>query len=1130
MKYPFPLLRYQFIILLIIALSPIISTAATLRIGLIQPESSVFKQGTIPAILSDQIQLMFTAPQQSESYQFGSTELALKALNDRKIDLIITPKLPVNTLHASIPLLRLSLAEVQTRGNTGGTLCSPEISKDMMVACNKYGSTSLTGNIQRLIRGEYHRFIAPEYLLKTWFIHAPVTTFTFTPLQNIAPVHYYAWALPDRQDIIADINTHILSLSSKDARWLEQKWFLPAGSVYSADDLPASRSGSKTQIQVLLPLSPPPFVQITKSGQIHGVWHDLLMHLFPANRFDLSFTQSPDINAPPPQGHQIQLRIIASNISPSTEALAFDSLSWGLVSPTYHPLTGDLQKLQNTRIAVKRTSAINSLLHKCIPAKNLLPVSNLEEGIELVKTGGADGLAGDAFSLHTLLKQTNSPSLQLTPLSIPDTTLWFSVNSKNKEELARVRSILKSVTPGDIYTHRVQLKSGVPVSPPPSEGSSWPLLLSPLLICVILTVAFAYFYACAQRRQREQDTSALTNTLSLWQTLLNSAPVPLFICDVAGRLIRFNEAFEQSQQWDRILKEGAFIGRLPLNELALQFRLPQRLALLNTESPITGEAILRHNVTIYWWLCSYTDKYQKPCGIVGGWVDISEKAALTLALHKELSKAEHASMEKSNFLARMSHDIRTPLNAVLGLLEMEQSKSKSLNIAWQAAVTLQDLIGETLDLSRIEAGQLQLDLRWHNLYDVLNTNANIFCSYAATKNLDWRCTLEILPESQFFLDKIRLNQIIANLLGNAIKYTAHGEIGFTVYYQHNHLFISITDTGIGIPPDARAHLGKPWFQINPAAQQGSGLGLAICYQLVGLMKGTISIDSQPGTGTQVLVKLPLEQQTSDKDFSNNGDVQHPVLLPNLRVLVVDDLHVNLSVMTLQLEKMGLNTVCCSGAQMALEIMKKEQFDILIADCQMPEINGFEFVRKLLFLDLYGQVCAPPLIVGSTACALPEEEQRAIHAGMDCLLRKPITTQRLNDIVSQFCKSISQDGPDFSEIKRLSDSRPEIMISMLQQIYEVIAQDIHQVRGTKPSLAAIGTIAHRLKSSWSLVGMQSAVRGCLVLETLAEPSPPELLNEDEIATLLARFVISMQSHLETLERYRQNYLTSTKEST
>lgn len=1084
------------------------SFAASLRIGLLDDVAPFMLPDSEAGILADEINILFNNGPAPELVNFSHSQNALYALRHQRIDMLLTAAPPSPSLQHSEPLLLFPSGVLRLQGKQkGATLRFPALPEQNALADALPGSATVDENVLRMIRGEASQLVAPAFLIEQYLSRNPVTTLTMGADSTVPPLHYFLWTFPRRKTLLDDVNRRISSLKQEDARWLEQKWLLPAGSVFSARNQPNSEQTPPLTLRIVLPYAPAPWVRITPKGDIRGVWYDLLTRLFPRNRFVLNFQMASasapvEINDP-----HVDLRIIASQKPPSPQAQPFDTLSWGIVSPQSAPLN---DVTSDKRLAIMRQSQLLPLLKHYRPAASLVPVDNLMQAIALLRAGGADGIIGETFSLSEMLKQ-NEALLRLAPLDLPETPLWFDAGSSRSPDVLNVQQVLASITPQVIQSSRVQHQ----IAPPTvaiSHNTLWLIAMGFIALCAALIALTAWSAAQLQRHQRARDMAALHNALLLWQTLVNNAPVPLFVCDPSGRLTRFNATFSNAPFFTQPLQAGMSVAQLPLGELAQQFVLPQRLALLSNPDPLIGETTLQDGTTtLLWWLCRYTDNNNRPHGIVGGWVDISEKAALTQALNHALTQAERVSDEKSAFLARMSHDIRTPLNAVLGLLEMEREKSETLDVAWQAAVTLRDLIGDVLDISRIEAGELQLDIAPHLLLEILETSSAIFARSAQAKGLRWEIDLTIPSGCHVLCDKTRLNQVIANLLGNAIKYTPRGKVTFSACYEAGQLTLTIADTGVGIPPHALSMLGQAWFQVDQAQPQSSGLGLAICYQLVALMAGELTIVSEPEEGTTVTVRLPLPLTEAPVV------IQPPpsAALPCRHVLIVDDSTPNLTVMRLQLEKLGQQVTCCDSAQAALDYLTGQQIDILITDCQMPQMDGYQLVRTLLVRDMLEQAHAPALILGCTANALPREEDYARHAGMDDLLRKPLMTSRLEQALTQH-QAHDGESPDTSELAALADHQPDMIALMLQQIHEAVSQDLVALTQlTHPEPETLSRIAHRLKGSWRLLNMRRAMRCCLVLENWLEWREESAMSEMDITRLLAGFITVMRESLAQL---------------
>ena len=1081
------------------------AASAPLRVGLIGDVAPFVNEKSNNGILVDELSALFIEhPFHPEARYFADTDSAINALYKGRIDLLLAPAVPDTRLHHSVTLLEFPLATLSQRlASKSVALRFPLLPLTHLPAGTLTGGLTVEENVQHMLQGKADTLIAPGFLIQQYLDRAPVTTLNVDSRNAFPPLRYYAWALPRNQKMLDIVNNRVKILSHEDAQWLEKKWLLPAGSVSSARNPPQQEQRSPRAITFSLPEAPSPWVRLAPDGQLQGVWVSLMSRLFPPGRFALHFSVHKQHDAPSRE----TIHIIASQTAPGPQAQVFDMLHWGILSPDSAPLASEPAMLQTKRLTVLRKSPLLALMHNAVPDANLVEVGSVADALSLIKAGGADGMVGETLALSQALKRLKATDIQLAPLDVPPTPLWFMVEATNPKDSVFLRQVLASVTQADIQESRDQPDAPLPGLVFP-HSTLWLSVMCVISFCAALLALTAWGAAQQQRRQRERDTEALHTALAQWQTLVNTAPVPLFACDPAGLIVQSNTAFRQEKFLSQLITENRRVSDLPLGELAQRMALPNRLSQLSTPGPVRGETTLENGTTLLWWLCRYTDKHNSPQGIVGGWVDISEKTALTQALNHALARTELASDEKSRFLARMSHDIRTPLNAILGMLEMEREKNHAVEIAWQAAITLRDLIGDILDLSRIEAGELRLDQAPHSLFDALQVNEAIFSHSARAKGLVWQSELNIPVDDIFVFDKTRLNQIITNLLGNAIKYTVQGSIGFYVHYTDGQLLITITDTGMGIPNNALSKLGQAWFQVDHRTPQSSGLGLTICHQLITLMAGDLQITSEPGRGTEVNVTLPLP--LSEQRSPAPAPVL-PVALPRRHILVVDDFPLNLTVIRLQLEKLDQKVTCCDTPATALAFLAQQSVDVLITDCQMPGMNGYQLVQTLLVRDMLGQAYAPDLILGCTANALPQEDELARHAGMDNLLRKPLLSSNLQLVLAH---NNHVDNPDLSALNALANHDSELLSKMYQQIQDAVIHDLALLTPL-PNPEALSKIAHRLKSSWSLTGIRQAQRSCQVLETLPALLAEGVIAENDIPQLVARFETVMNHSLTLL---------------
>jgi len=871
-----------------------------------------------------------------------------------------------------------------------------------------------------------------------------------------------------------------------------------------------------------------PLTFFDKSGNLRGIAADLLELIRLRTGLHFEIKRSSGISDMIEQLEHDHADLIAA-ISSSPERESTLIISRPYLENSYVLVTRDskdaprtLEQLQGRRLAVTRGNLLNEGIRQRYPNIQLVSTEDTSASASLLANRQVDGMVMALINANFNLTTQRDLVIRSTVSDVPAT---FSLaSSRHDPELASILDkALTSIVPEEmgIINSRWRGYNGGSYSYWQTHQSSILKIILSTLVLLLLSLAWNAWMR-RQIKQREAVERALNDQLEFMRAMVNGTPHPIYVRDRHGLLQTCNESYLQALGVGLQDVLGKSIHEAPLGGKDDARRTIQAdyLRVMNDGNPlILDRPIVLKGAerTIYHWILPYRDSLGEVKGIIGGWLDISERRQLIQDLRLAKEQADAASRAKSTFLATMSHEIRTPMNALIGMLELALKRADkpgmdrtALEVAYHSARDLLALIGDILDIARIESGHLNLSPERVNPAELVESVFQVFDGLARQKGLELLLTVSRSAHRDVLLDPLRVKQILSNLVSNAIKFTTWGQVKIDLVVSSLpgsgdgnrddlQLELSVSDTGIGIAAEDQQRLFQPFAQIHPdspQARSGTGLGLVISRNLCEMMGGQLSLFSKPGEGTQIRVSLPLRSLSA----SGEPKPREPALLmpsADLQVLVVDDHPANLLLVGQQLEFLGVHYRCVDNGHQGLDLWQSSRFDVLIVDCNMPCMDGYQFSRAVREQE-QRQERPRCTILGYTANAQPEVRERCHQAGMDGCLLKPIGLHTLGQHLAGVPASEPQAATNGLALLDLTGLEPIIgdcpleLRRLLETLLRSSPEDQQRLQAidTHGNPLSLKNLAHQILGVARIVQAQELMAACERLEEVCARYAPE----------------------------------------
>ncbi|MDA5534745.1 transporter substrate-binding domain-containing protein [Yersinia mollaretii] len=815
---------------------------------------------------------------------------------------------------------------------------------------------------------------------------------------------------------------------------------------------------------------------------------------------------------------------------------------WGILTREDRIDINNVADLAGKRVGIQAGSTSGGMIGNPLLAQKITFVQAPDTMtlVRWLQQGKVDAVLKNMMTANYLSAQNFSPNIKTVAVAGEEPLMMaFGISPKLPELKAIIDKVIESIPPEELDNLISEWSTFKP-NPVSFDSSTLDneLLMVALKISSGLLLIFG-LYLCYLVFNKRRQAMLLHTRLLQQESIINALPFAVFIRARNGDLAVYNSHFAAAHQdkLNDMLNQKNESAHWPMtSQLDREIDKYCRYVLLDRKPQMVDLSLEINGEPrdIFLWIIPLDNAERS---LLGGWLDISQRKTVERELEAARVEAESANRTKSTFLATISHELRTPMYAIMGLLELEirseqPVEKNTLVTVSKTAQSLMLLLDDIIDSAKIEAGQLSVHPAVVDFRQEMERMFTIYQPIADERGLRFTGWLDDQIPQLLMVDMLRVRQVMGNLLGNALKFTEKGSVSVDVTWEPTDdkqgvMNIDITDTGIGISLAAQTTLFQPFSQANEGKSPrfgGSGLGLWICHQLIHKMGGQIILESQLDKGTSLFITLPLaiasEDDIPQDTIIHHADEKQLDHLKNLRVLVVDDLAANRQLLQQQLAFIGIEQVMSAdnGAE-AWQILQHYSFDVVITDYNMPLMNGYELAAHIRSSPAIKEM----IIIGCTADAREESNRRCTDAGMNDCMIKPVTIDTLRTVLlrqeimgnmgadhhhTAGDNAVSAKNSDASQLlpspqaaaqeklRSLSGGSAEVELQLLHSLLESSSQDFEAltqryqqlVTANKSSIPndiydEMASLVHRIKGGVQLIDAHELVDSCIKFESL-----------------------------------------------